>query len=352
MAEDENVSEGLFRAISTPAALRDFEALKEGYPVLAGWSSPADLARYVTAPGRVFGRNQLLGALVRAVQRNGSASRLAIGILWLVFSPALQELAVHYCRVLRDELSEVLGVVRECFAVAIRNARCRAESAPVSEVLERTTLDVRARLEGDRARRTREVYCDPQALAEIGASEMPWDEERLGHLYEILRPDLGEDVNLLFAVAVFGLSFTDVVRCTRRAQGTVRRRFKDSCLQARELLHATRAVSMGSEPPGVAPAAGVSVEQRAPLIAAPSRGPARSPASLAASSGAGTLRELQFTVEVVLPQGHRGSAATREVRYCNVCRRWGPLRGTHLCGASWFENLEDLLKALEQGEAR
>jgi hypothetical protein len=36
MAEDENVREGLFRAISTRAALREFEALKEDYPVLAG----------------------------------------------------------------------------------------------------------------------------------------------------------------------------------------------------------------------------------------------------------------------------------------------------------------------------
>ena len=42
----------------------------------------------------------------------------------------------------------------------------------------------------------------------------------------------------------------------------------------------------------------------------------------------------------------------RTVRYCNVCRRWGGLRSTHLCSVNWFENLADLLlAALEKGEA-
>ena len=151
MAEDQCVRKGLLRAISRGVAVRDFEGLKETYPVLAGWSSPTELAQHLASPGRVFARKILLDVLVRAAQLGAPASRLAIDILWLVFSPALLELAAHYCRRDRQELPEVLAVVYERFASAVRNVRAAAGSALFGEVLERTTIDVRAHLEHDRS---------------------------------------------------------------------------------------------------------------------------------------------------------------------------------------------------------
>jgi hypothetical protein len=349
MGEDQRVRAGLFRAISTGAAARDFEALKETYPVLAGWSSPIELAQHLTSPGRVFARKILLNVLVRAAQFRASASRVAIDILWLVFGPTLLELAAHYCRLDREELPEVLAVVYERFASAVRNVRAVTGSVLFGEVLERTTIDVRAHLEHDRRRQIREVYCDPHQLAQVDAAHAPWDEERLGHLYAILRPHIGEDVNVLFAIAVFGLTFTDVARCIRLGRGSIRRRFNSSCWRARRLLssdgYAAVAAVQGVELSGV-----LAVQRRSAAAAGSSKGSAGSTGPSDPSRAPGGSRELQFTVEVVVPHSSAAATRSRIVRYCNVCRRWGGLRSTHLCNVNWFENLEDLLAALEKGE--
>lgn len=59
----------------------------------------------------------------------------------------------------------------------------------------------------------------------------------------------------------------------------------------------------------------------------------------------------QFSLEVVLPPGGPlGKSIT--VRFCDVCCRWGELRSTHLCGATWFKHLGQLLAAIAGGGAR
>jgi hypothetical protein len=61
-----------------------------------------------------------------------------------------------------------------------------------------------------------------------------------------------------------------------------------------------------------------------------------------------------YSVEVAVvcrPDEARGSdAGTAErrilVRYCDVCRRWGAVRSTHLCRRNWKPKLSELLGEL------
>jgi hypothetical protein len=40
------------------------------------------------------------------------------------------------------------------------------------------------------------------------------------------------------------------------------------------------------------------------------------------------------------------------VRYCDVCRRWGTVASTHLCGSNWHRRLSDLLIAVARDGGR
>jgi hypothetical protein len=40
------------------------------------------------------------------------------------------------------------------------------------------------------------------------------------------------------------------------------------------------------------------------------------------------------------------------VRYCDICRRWGPNSSTHLCWRNWKPRLSDLLMELAREGGR
>jgi hypothetical protein len=41
-----------------------------------------------------------------------------------------------------------------------------------------------------------------------------------------------------------------------------------------------------------------------------------------------------------------------KVRYCDICRRWGSVGSTHMCGRNWHRRLSDLLIALARDGRR
>jgi hypothetical protein len=67
-----------------------------------------------------------------------------------------------------------------------------------------------------------------------------------------------------------------------------------------------------------------------------------------------------YSVEVAIVRcpGDRETVAaaaaetTTVVRFCDNCRRWGPIGSTHLCWRNWHRRLSDLLIELARGGQR
>lgn len=73
------------------------------------------------------------------------------------------------------------------------------------------------------------------------------------------------------------------------------------------------------------------------------------------------IGELVYSVEVGVvhcPGDREGGVNTgpvekpTAVRYCDVCRRWGTVDSTHLCGRNWHRRLSDLLIPLARDGRR
>jgi hypothetical protein len=69
------------------------------------------------------------------------------------------------------------------------------------------------------------------------------------------------------------------------------------------------------------------------------------------------IGDLVYSVEVAVVHcpgdGEAGAnpgptEAQAKVRYCDLCRRWGTVGSTHLCGRNWHRRLSDLLIALSR----
>lgn len=74
-------------------------------------------------------------------------------------------------------------------------------------------------------------------------------------------------------------------------------------------------------------------------------------ASVIAPTVTNAKTRAEFSLEVRLPDAEAGDAS-RIVRYCDVCRRWGQRGSVHLCGRNWHRHLGELLAAIASGGAR
>ncbi len=74
------------------------------------------------------------------------------------------------------------------------------------------------------------------------------------------------------------------------------------------------------------------------------------------------IASLIYSVEVAIIRfpgdgdfGGDGASAPQQptiVRYCDICRRWGPNSSTHLCWRNWKPRLSDLLMEMAREEQR
>jgi hypothetical protein len=243
----ESVRTALVSTITTLDAEQDFRKYREPETALRRFESPSALVSYLTSPsGDLDKKDEILRALLHAVQGRANWSELAMSLLWLGLWPALDHVYRRRRHLFSSEADDPVSAIGSCFTAAVQSAddlRIEQLAATLKQNTDRRLMD-ELRREWNHAKREKPYEDDRlQAAADraqerAGLDVPPQASEALtlAELRARLLPVVGEDTDLLIAVLVQGENQREAAGRLGIGHAAARKRYQRALRQAGSLF--------------------------------------------------------------------------------------------------------------------
>lgn len=253
----EAVRADLLRSVSTLEAERQFKEIHE--VALYRFESPSALVSYLTSPsGNLDEKDEILRALVHAVQSRADWSELAMSLLWLGLWPALDHIYRRRRHLFSFEADDPVSAIGSCFTAAVQSAddlRIEQLAATLKRNTDRRLMD-ELRREWNHANREKPYEDDrlqdasDRAQERAGQDVPPPASEALtlADLRARLLPVVGEDADLLIAVLVQGENQREAADRLGISHAAVRKRYQRALIRVRKHFRGSLSHSAPRDP--------------------------------------------------------------------------------------------------------
>ncbi len=218
----------------------EYEMLRSRYETLGPFRSPRALVSFlVSRDGSPHDKNAIIRSLVAAAQ-SANSQTTATALLWLGLWPGLDSIFGRRARGYADGADELAGVLSESFMELVRGvdlARVRRLAATLVRSTERAIIDEQRALWIEQAWLADECDDEDDEDQELHVAEPP-DHSSLGIptgfcfdaqtelLREQLLPLLGDDAELIIAVAVLDETQREAGERLGLSHQTARKRYR------------------------------------------------------------------------------------------------------------------------------
>ena len=229
-----SLNERLVHSTETHSFHPRFKALRGSSDVLRPFAGPrALLERLHARDGKDEEKNRILGALVAAAQAGGGAGEAASTLLWLALWPGLdaihRRLSRFYASAPEDLVSEITGR----FTANIHRLNLNSVHRIAASLVRNVERDIRSSLQAywaDEARRSDEAMDEIASAPGTGFLLALPDgvdvDVATGLLTERLRAWIGDDADIVVAIAIHGESSHEVAARLGIDAEAVRKRYR------------------------------------------------------------------------------------------------------------------------------
>jgi DNA-directed RNA polymerase specialized sigma24 family protein len=246
-AEWQGVRIDLLQTANTLRAEEEFGRARGETCVLAHFESPAALVSFLNSrEGDLDEKDRIYGVLVGALQGRADWSDLATTILWLGLWPGLDAIYRRKLRYFRRNPDELVSAIGERFTASIQRAdlsRINRLAATLARNTERDLVDGLRRgwdhaasVEPCEDDRLEDAAFDARRRAGREASPAVSEEFAFAELRARLLPVVGDDTDLLLAVAVLGENQREAADRLGISHGAARKRYGRALDRATDFL--------------------------------------------------------------------------------------------------------------------